>query len=299
MKPLRPSVFLVGAQKCGTTSLAQYLGEHPQLFFCSPKEPFYFATDFPGLRRVEDEAEYLSLFEAAPPGVLRAGEATAGYLRSREAVRNIRAFDPGARLIVMLRSPLELVPSFHSQMLFGFDEDEEDFPAAWSRQDDRRAGRALPPRCRVPEFLDYRDAGLLGRQLESLLQVFPRDQVHWIFFEDFKRDTRGCYLEVLDFLQIEDDGRQDFPRMNPAKRHRFPALMALLSRRPAWVQRGIERLKLALGPHGLARVQDLYSSRTRREALPEALEVEMKAAFRDDVALLSELTGRDLGHWVA
>ena len=61
----RPNFFIVGAPKCGTTALSEYLREHPNAFLCQPKEPHYFATDFPTHRYVTKEEAYLKLFREA------------------------------------------------------------------------------------------------------------------------------------------------------------------------------------------------------------------------------------------
>lgn len=295
----RPNYFIVGAQKCGTTSLAQYLADHPKVFLTVPKEPFYFAKDYPGLQRFHTEAQYLELYRGVGPEVLALGEASACYLRSAVALENIRSFAPEARLVVMLRDPVAVAPSFHAQNLFGFDEDEPDFERAWELQDARRAGRNLPPKCRVPEFLQYREVGLLGAQVERLLSVFPREQVHFVFFEDFCADTRRAYLGVLEFLGVPDDGRQEFPRLNPGKQHRFPRLMALVSRRPPWLQALVEKVKHGLGTRGFAALQNLYAAKGARTGLSEALRDEMRSAFREDTEKLATSTGRDLGSWLA
>lgn len=294
----RPNFFLVGAQKCGTTSLAQYLAEHPAVFMTVPKEPFYFASDFPGLQRFPTLEAYLELYRGASPEATAVGEASACYLRSATAIGNLRAFAPAARIVVMLREPIALARSFHAQNLFGFDEDEPDFARAWELQDARRGGQHLPARCRVPEFLQYREVGLLGAQLERLLAIFPREQVHLVFFEDFMADTGAAYRGVLDFLGVPDDGREDFPRMNAGKQHRFPRLMALVSRRPPWLQAFVDRSKQVLGPAGWERLQGLYAARGDRQALPPALRAEMREFFRADTEKLAALTGRDLAAWL-
>ncbi len=136
----KPNVFLIGAPKCGTSSLYTYLRGHPQIFMSYFKEPHYFCTDFPGLRRFPSEAEYLSLFEEATRRHSLIGEASSRYLYSVEAVAGIERFAKDARYIVMLRNPVDLVYSLHGQLVYQYTESERDFETAWRLQDLRLGG---------------------------------------------------------------------------------------------------------------------------------------------------------------
>src|SRR5262245_55217092 len=122
--PSVPNLFIVGAPKCGTTSLASYLAEHPSIFMCEPKEPSYFSRELIESRteaeRWEtpwryDESAYLKLFDAAKPTQVVLGEASTTYLYSHRAPAAIRALAPEARIVVMLRDPVELVQALHAQ----------------------------------------------------------------------------------------------------------------------------------------------------------------------------------------
>lgn len=302
--PRRPDFFILGAPKCGTTALSEYLRGHPRVFVSQPKEPHYFCTDFdyyyaPGQRT---EAHYLRLFEGADERHLAAGEASVWYLYSRDAARNIRAFDPGARAIVMVRNPVELVPSLHSQLRYMLDEDEPDVETAWRLQEARRRGERVPATARVPAFLQYFEVGRLGAQLERAYESFPREQVKVIVFDDLRQDAAAVYRETLAFLGVPDDGRTTFPRVNENKVHRDERLARLTQRPPRplvaaarGVKRvaGIERLGL------LDRVRRRNREVTSRGEPSPAFVRELKDAFHDDVALLSELTGRDLSHWTS
>src|SRR5690606_9490694 len=175
----------------GTTALSAYLREHPRVFVSQPKEPHYFCTDFdyyyaPGRR---SEEHYLRLFAGADERHLAVGEASVWYLYSADAARNIAAFAPGARAIVMVRNPVELVPSLHSQLLYMLDEDEPDPWRAWRLQEARRRGERLPPRVRVPAFLQYGEAARLGAQLRRVYESIPPERVKVIVFDDLRADA--------------------------------------------------------------------------------------------------------------
>lgn len=300
----RPNFFILGAPKCGTTALSEYLRRHPRVFMSMPKEPHFFGGDFdyyhaPGLRT---EQHYLGLFAEAQPEHLAVGEASVWYLYSRTAASEIAAFAPDARAIVMLRNPVEMMPSLHSQLVYTVDEDVRDPAAAWALQESRRAGRDLPPGVRVPEFLQYGAACSLSGQLARVFESIPRERVKVIVFDDFREDPGRVYRETLAFLDVPDDGRTDFPRINPNTVHRAPAVARLTQRPPKSALAAARALKRVTGIKRLGMMEKVRR-RNRVEAdraplSPEFLD-ELATYFRSDVAALSELLDRDLTHWTA
>ena len=143
----KPDFFLIGAPKCGTTALATYLSEHPNILLSDPKEPQYFCKDLKWYGNpVKSDEDYLRRFfpglEGSPAAIV--GEASSLYLYSKVAVPNILSFQPEAKFIVMLRNPVEMAYSLHSMLCFQGEEDEKDFLKAWHLQDQRRAGRFIP-----------------------------------------------------------------------------------------------------------------------------------------------------------
>ena len=141
----QPNLFIIGAPKCATSSLATYLAEHPAVFLSTPKEPFFWSEDYPELRNrfgMNSLDAYMKLFEPAD-GESIIAEGSTNYLRSEVAVRNIMEFNPDAKFIVMLRDPVQVAHAFHSEVLFSAIEDVEDFEHAWRLQDDRKLGLHL------------------------------------------------------------------------------------------------------------------------------------------------------------
>ena len=99
----KPDFFIVGAPKCGTTALYEYLRPHPNVFMSTVKEPHFFAKDLGSYPHIKTDEEYAALFAGANEQHLRVGEASVYYLRSAVAIPNIREFNPDARLIAMFR----------------------------------------------------------------------------------------------------------------------------------------------------------------------------------------------------
>ena len=210
-----PNFFILGAPKCGTTSLAYWLARHPQVFMPAIKELDYFNTD---IRKAFTETwpQYQVHYAPALPSHRAVGEASTGYLRSAVAVPAIEARYPACRYIVCLRDPVDMAPAWHRQMRFECWEDVADFPTAWALQAERREGRALPDGCPEPANLQYGEVCALGSQVERLLAHVSAARVRFVLLEDLRDRPREVYRGVQEFLGIEDDGRRHFPALNVA-----------------------------------------------------------------------------------
>jgi len=215
----KPIFFIIGAPKCGTTSLATWLSEHPNVFMSAVKEPHFFNTD--DRRFISTLEAYENLFRDASRSYWAVGEAS---VSSTEAVQNILKYQPDARFIVMVRNPVEMAPALHAEMLVSGHENVHNFSAAWHYQEERRQGRQLPPLSWARRRFLYGDVCKLGAQLERLLSTVPASRVLAIVLDDISADTRGEYLRVLRFLGLKDDGRPDFAIYNKAKKMRWPSL---------------------------------------------------------------------------
>jgi hypothetical protein len=299
----RPNFFLIGAPKCGTSAMAHYLGEHPGVVFAYPKEPYYWADDFRGIQDrfgIRTLSKYEALFQDATPKTVAAGEGSTIYLASSCAVERILQYQPDAKFIVMLRNPVDMVVSAHLQELSHLNECERDFQTAWTLQESRAAGHQLPRDCYEPKLLQYRDMARLGSQVERLLRTVSRAQVHVIFFEDFQRDLRSVYRGVLRFLQLEDDGRSEFLRINEAKVPRIRWMTKLLNGPGGTAVSRFLKRRLPGPVRNLGdRVKKfLTTQRVVRKPLPSALSERLRREFADEIRLLESCTGRDLSEWL-
>lgn len=144
----KPNFFIIGAPKCGTTAMARYLGEHPDVFFSSPKEIHYFNTDFLNKRKKITEKVYLEKFFKGSENFKAVGEGSVWYLYSEEAVPNILKFNPKARFIVMVRNPISMFHSRFHQSLINSWENVKTPMEAWNLQWERKKSKSIPPFCR-------------------------------------------------------------------------------------------------------------------------------------------------------
>jgi hypothetical protein len=298
----KPNFFILGAPKCGTTALYEYLRPHPNIFMSPIKEPHYFAKDLGSYPRIKTLQEYEQLFTGATAEHLRVGEASVYYLRSTLAVANIREFNPDAKLIAMFRNPVDMVHSFHSQLLYVAEETVPDFETAWRLQERRARGLDLPPRSRGPFLLQYAELGRFGTQAQRVLETFPPNQVKLILYDDFTASPQKVYDEVIEFLELPHDNRTEFPRINENKQAKVAWLRNLYQKPPPGLRRAFRRVKQLVGGEGLTavtkKVVALNTSRERRPPLTPAFRAELAATFREEISLLSRLLDRDLSHWV-
>jgi len=293
----RPDVFIVGAFKAGTTALYEYLRAHPQVFMSVPKEPMYFGADLTPRYTRMTEAEYLQLFAAAKPDQ-HAGEASPWYLYSNSAAQEIHDFNAGSMPIVMLRNPVDVMYAQHSQLVFNQREDLTDFADALAAEDDRRAGRRVPRDAIRPEALFYRHSVRFAEQLQRYFDVFGRDGVHVIVFDDFVADTPGVYRSTLEFIGVDPSFQVDLSVYNPNRTARSGVLSRIVFAPPRPLRGAVGTLRRVPLAH---RIRDALvsanSRETKRPSMDPDLRSRLTAEFRPQVAELGELIGRDLSGW--
>jgi hypothetical protein len=299
----RPDLFIIGAAKSGTTSLYEYLKGHPEVFMSASKEPRYFAPDLESwsghnLRYGKDLERYLALFKPARDEK-RLGEASARYIYSREAPALIHAFQPKAYIVAMLRNPVDMAHSLHGELVAEGAEDITDFEQALAAEDDRRRGERVPAR-RNPRMMLYRERASYSSQLERWFDIFGRDRVHVIIFEDFLREPAAVFRRLLEFLDVDPDYRPpSFASHNVGWAPRSRALQRLArSRLPQWlVWQAMPRVIGEGRARSLVRAYQaspLYRRPQKRVPLDRQLRRRLEQEFAPDVARLSELLGRDL-----
>ena len=283
-----------------------YLSQHPGVFMSKVKEPHHFGSDLERRwRPFEDRARYLELFDSARTGQM-AGESSVLYLYSRAAPREIQALSPSAKIIIMLRNPVEMVPSLHAHNLLLLYEDLGSIEEALAAEDDRTAGRRIPTTCVLPLALQYTTLGRYADHLRRYQEAFGPDHVKCILAEDLKSGPERVYAETLAFLGLDPAHSPDFKAHNEQQRWR--------SRRAAKAAVGPYRLGQRLGWRlptkflrtsvlallGLLFYVPLRVNLTR--ATPRPLSPDLRDAlrerFRDDVEHLATLLGRDLSGWL-
>ena len=299
---LPPSFFIVGAPRCGTTALSKALARNPRISFSKPKEPHFFLEPRPNLSDTEIRTLYLGRYHAQLGAHHQAlGEGSVSYFYSSDAITRALNFDDRAKFIVLVRNPLEMLPSYHSRMLYQLDEDIKDFAKAWALQDSRSSGRNLPKRCRDPRLLQYGEVGKHGAHLERLFEVAGRDRCLVIVFDDFRQTPRAVYEQVLGFLNVDDDGQAKFTRKRETAGFKSRWLQQFVMNPPPWLWRFIElsdpnKLLPRLKPIR-RRIKKFNTYQEERPALSPEMRRVLQAYFAADLKKLSALLNRDFSHW--
>jgi hypothetical protein len=303
MNNLKANFFIIGAPKCGTTALSNYLKKNPKIFITTPKEPNFFSDDFPGLRYVHSLNDYESLYNLKRNKYSAVGEASPIYIMSQVAAKKIHAYNSDAKIIVMLRNPMDMLISYHFQLVHSLFEDQITIEEAWRLQGERSNGRCIPQHCREPKLLQYREIINFGDHLERLYQIFPREQVLVIFHEEMKISTEQIYLKTLNYLGVPHDGQNQFPVHNIAKTARWKWLNQQLHAPPPWAKKLMGRVSgtsfhdMIVGIHHRI---NTFNSESKRPDIPSPkFKAEIAEILYPQVEKLSGILNIDLNHWSA
>lgn len=298
----RPDFFILGAPKCGTTAMYRWLDAHPGVFMPA-KELHHWGGDLHHRRATLTQEAYQALFDDAGPDQV-VGEVAVWYLMSQAAPDELLAFAPDARVIAMLRDPVELIHSLHSQLLYSGEEDIADLADALAAETDRRAGRRIPTSTHTgleappDECLHYRRVVDFAPQVRRWREAYG-DRLLVLLHDDLRADQAATFAQVVDFIGADRGFTPDFSVVNPNKVAKNQAARRLIQglRWGPWnrlVPTG--RVRTA-ARRGFEKLQAMNTSYQRRDSLDEGL----RAALLDELlpgidALETEL-GRDLSAW--
>jgi len=262
------------------------------------KEPHFFSPDLDGPARVRTLEQYLDLFAPAPPGAV-CGEASVYYLLSREAPRRIRDFNPDARVIIMLRDPVELMHSIHTLNVVAGTEDVFDFRQALELEGARKQGLGLPSYAITDVYkLYYRELARYSGHIERYLIEFGRDQVHIIIHEEYRKAPKGVLGKVCDFLGVADCPEIEAEVINENRQWRSKWLMTLIRKPPGIVRAAARGLIPRSVRFRLASLLiDANLAKRSRPPLDPLLRAELGEEFQPEIERLGLILGRDLSLW--
>lgn len=262
-----PNFLVIGAPRAGTTWIAKNLGEHPAVFVPFKKEIHYFDSHYE-----RGQSFYESFFDDADDAIA-VGEATPAYLHKPEVASRIRSMLPDAKLIVSLRNPVERVYSRYWKSRGRFTENENlSFEEKLAQK---------------PEFISE---GYYVDHLQRYLDLFPRDQVLLLFFDDLSSNPSQFMADIYRFIGVDEDFRSELidHQINAGAAQK----LLVRNRFAYWAGRGFRYL----GIHGTARRLEQANS----AKLPD-MAMETRRRLIDTYAeknnRLAELAGRDLSHW--
>lgn len=292
-KPLRPAAFFVGAPKSGSSALSNFLAQHTEVSVSSPKELNFFCRDL-DLPRPRHEGQYLAHFTTTERTTILL-DASILSLYSKEAAREIAAYEKEARILVMLRDPVEAIASWHQQMVFTGNEPIADLGQALTAEEERRRGFRLPragTAAKCPGLLLYRDVMRYGEQLERYLGAFRRQQLHVVLFEQFRARPIETYRNVLHFLGVDPQFSPELREVNIARIRRSAGLHAAMKTVLAAPARRV--LPLSLRVYVAEWLDRLNSRPAERIPVPGDVRERLRDEMASDVRKLSDLLDRDV-----
>lgn len=302
-EPKRPTFLVLGAYKAGTTSLYYYLRQHPQIYLPSIKEVRYLtyaghqqcpltpvelrASSWP----VQTLTAYEALFAAAQPDQIACGEVSPCYLAfPKQSILGIQQYAPQAKLIVILRNPVDRAYSSFINLVRSGREEVQDFRTVIKLEESGKV-RATDgsPRRNLQESYYF-------SALKSYYQAFPSEQIQLFLYDDWQRDAQGLLRAIFRFVAVDETFQPDrsqkynvaaWPRS--ARLHRWLHRAEHFSNRldKCWPTLG-QRLHSAL----------IRLNLTTAPALPADLRRQLTDRYRADIIQLEALIGRDLSHWL-
>jgi hypothetical protein len=288
----RIDFLILGAEKSGTTWLADMLRRHPQVFIPPEKELFYFndrffeSPELPNFNASQPLSWYLRFFETAAPGQVK-GEASPAYLWDEAAPDRIAAFNPDLKLAAVLRDPVDRA---FSQYLYFIQ---------------RGLFKGLTFEAAIDRREDLLTRGLYARQLNRYRALFPAERIRICFFDDLKSDPRAFLAGFQAYLGVPAHHPDDLDvPANVTGVPRYPVVNRLIAAvRYPLRKYNPPRLMHFLRRAGLARLQErvrLANTRpmeTRPDVRPET-RARLRGYFRADLDELAQTTGRDLSAWM-
>lgn len=299
-----PNFLVIGAAKCGTDSLCNYLGQHPDIFMCPNREPNFFAAegqpDIPycgpgdrvalGDMWVSTLDAYQSLFSGVTTEKA-IGEGTAWYIYYQDVPVRIQRHVPDVKLIAVLRNPIDRAYSAYTMLLHHGRETIADFARALAAEEDRTRHNWEP-------IWHYVKMGFYTNQLNRYYEVFDTAQIRVIIYDDFNTNPLEITSGLYDFLNVDNTFKPDTAtRHNVSKVPKNMAIHTMVAgQHPAKAA-----LKAVL-PYGLRRaVKNHVVERNlaRPPSMQPGVRRQLTEIFRADILELQNMTGRDLSHWLA
>jgi len=198
---MKVDFFIVGAPKSGTTSLYHYLSEHPQVEMSSQKEPDYFSDKaiheqgmYYAKNRVDTLDKYESLFVQKESVVY--GEASVSYLFYENVAEDIKKYNPNAKIIIMLRNPIERAFS-HYLMDYRLGLISDSFENVLAKISKHKNAHLF--------YQQYIEVSKYAKQIQRYLDFFKKENILFIDYEDFKKNVSKTVDQVYNFLNISTE----------------------------------------------------------------------------------------------
>ena len=293
----KPNLFIIGNQKSGTTALYHFLRAHPDIFFPEIKEPFYFAQDLLKERKEKgmeiphysQKEGYEKLYKKAGNKEV-IGDASTVYLFSEVAAENIYEFNKDAKIVLILREIVDYLSSLHAQNTISNGEDK-DFETALNLEDSRRKGENLPKFYNYKSYFYYSEWTKYAEHIKRYLDLFPKENIKILFYEDFKNDNNGVVKEILDFLDINTSFVPEVREYNQTMNIKFQKLKFFVENNFSFVKTCMPYFIHNLLSKAFLK---LVSGKKGKPKVDEELRKKLMKKYKCEVVKLGKLIDKDV-----
>lgn len=291
-----PNFLIIGAAKGGTTSLYHYLAQHPQIYMSPLKEPRFFALEGEELNfqnpdrsinhtSVTTLAEYCQLFEGVSDEIA-IGEASPLYLYSTKAVERIAHYVPEAKLIVILRNPVERAYSCYKHLIAL---EPYSFADALKEEDKRIAQN-------WSHLWHYRHGGYYYQQLQRYFEKFDREQIEVYLFDDLQSDPLRLVQNLFSFLEVDNSFVPDLTYQNVSNNPKVKVLQNIVSGKHLLRTASQKVFPQSIRKNVAQKIRNWNSQKF--ESIPENIRHELTEDYREDIMKLQDLVGLNLDRWL-
>jgi hypothetical protein len=216
----KPDFYIVGQTRSGTNSLQFQLEQHPEIFMSNKIK-----TMFGFKKQVNSEKEYFEQFSNIKEKII--GERNTDYLLCPSSASKIKNSNPNAKIIIILRNPIDVMYSLHSTAISrGIDEDILDFEQALHVEEKRIQEEKKNPGKYNP-FIFYKDVGKYSKQITRYLELFEREKILILKFEEFIKKPLKNFEKMCKFLEIGPDFKPKIETKNQFRGIRNKSLQNL------------------------------------------------------------------------
>lgn len=200
----KPNFFILGAAKCGTTSLNAYLRQHPEIFMSRKKETNFFSDGFQGFGSVVNPNRYFELFSSVKDEKI-IGEASHSYMTSPSTAATLRLLFPEAKFVVILRNPADRAYSLYNHLRRYGHEPLASFEKALELEVSRSSSQRFIKSCKENIYnFKYFSSGLYAEQINRYLQLFDKEQFLFLKLDDLNNNPENTLKSIFRFLDVDD-----------------------------------------------------------------------------------------------
>lgn len=298
LSPYRIDAAIVGAEKAGTTSIGYYLAQHPVILT-------HFNKLLPKNRRVLEfsvfhkeewrdrevfSREYLNAFQCLPTPDDIVVAKNVGIMHLSSVARNLKEHSPDCKIIASLRNPVDRAYSSFWYQRYRGEESLDSFESAINHE-------LLHGPDEISHHRRYLKKGHYCEQLEHMVELFGRKNVHVVLFEDLKKSPRETLLSIFQFLGVSECEVKSIDEKNSAKAVKWPKLAQYIKKESSVKKVVRTCLPFHVRHQVLQRIRSANSITKKPPHMSDETRLKLIEYFRPYNKDLEAFLGRDLSHW--